>query len=366
MTNTKLNTITAGQLFCMLFIIRMVVNITYSPFMVASGQMLDQTISACLSIVLIILIAIPIYCLHRRWPNDNLVDQASIMTGRFLGAVITVFYGLYFLYVCSYNLSFYSAFITNVMAPKFSSVLLTLAVLLTACYGAFRGVEALARASGIIIVIVVACLLFFITALLFKIDTLNYTPLLYNGTGEIWTGIEQMIGTSSCIVFLGMLLPLTKGNIRKGFCAWVFSTYTTLIILILVIVGVLGDYVRTQIFPIYAAASVAEMGIFKRVDALFFAVWTTCLFIKISLGLHLFSLCVKKILGGKAARISILFGAAAVFAYSLWNVNHENSTFYIYQIGKTFWITISATLFVPLILLIVDLIKNRKGKPHEV
>ena len=106
MTNTKFNTITAGQLFCMLFITRMVVNITYSPFMAASDAMLDQTVSCCLSIVLIVLIAVPIYCLHRRWPNDNLVDQAGIMTGRFLGALITAFYGLYFLYVCSYNLSF--------------------------------------------------------------------------------------------------------------------------------------------------------------------------------------------------------------------------------------------------------------------
>ena len=61
MTNTKLNTITAGQLFCMLFITRMVVNITYSPYMAASGAMQDQTISACLSMVLIILVAIPIY-----------------------------------------------------------------------------------------------------------------------------------------------------------------------------------------------------------------------------------------------------------------------------------------------------------------
>ena len=84
-----------------------------------------------------------------------------------------MFYGLYFLFICGYNLSFYSAFVSSVMAPKFSLLLLASAVLLTACYGAFRGVEALARASGIIIVIVVACLVFFITALLFKLDPLN-------------------------------------------------------------------------------------------------------------------------------------------------------------------------------------------------
>ena len=366
MNEMKMNTITAGQLFCMLFIIRMVVNITYSPYMAASGEMMDQVISACLSIVLVTLIAIPIYCLHRRWPQDTLVDQATTLTGRFFGALITVFYGLYFLFVCAYNLSFYSTFVINVMAPKFSLILLTSAVLLTACYGAFRGVEALARASGIIIVIIIACMVFFFTALLFKIDPLNYVPMLYEGTDKMWKGIEQMIGTSSCIVFLGMLLPLTKGNIRKGFFAWVFSTYITLSILILVIIGVLGDFVKTQIFPIYAAASVAEMGIIKRVDVLFFAVWTTCLFIKISLGLHLFSLCVKKMFGEKAAKISILCGAAAVFAYSLWNVSYKASTFYIYQIDTTFWLTLTATLFVPLILLLIDLIKNRKGKSHEV
>ena len=115
---------------------------------------------------------------------------------------------------------------------------------------------------------VVACLVFFITALLFKLDPLNYTPLLYDGTDKMWIGVEQMIGRSSCIVFLGMLLPFTRGKVKKGFFTWLFSTNITMIILILVIVGALGDFIRTQIYPIYAAASVAELGIFKRVDAL--------------------------------------------------------------------------------------------------
>ncbi len=362
---TETNTITVGQLFCMLFISRMVVNVTYSPFMAASGEMLDQVISACISIVLMALIAIPIYFLHKRRPKDTLVDQACALTGRFLGALITAFYGLYFLFICGYNLSFYSAFVSSVMAPKFSLLLLASAVLLTACYGALKGIEALARASGIIIMIVVVCLVFFIAALLFKRDPLNYIPLLYNGTDGMWIGVEQMIGRTSCIVFLGMLLPFTKGNVKKGFFTWLFSTNITMIILILVIVGALGDYIKTQIYPIYAAASVAELGIFKRVDALFFAVWTTCLFIKVSLGLFLFSLCIKKFFGPKAARISIFLGAAAVFAYSFWTVYHESVTFFIYQMSGIFWITVTATLVVPLFLLILDLIKSGKKGSHE-
>ena len=88
----------------------------------------------------------------------------------------------------------------------------------------------------------------------------------------------------------------------------------------------------------------------------FFAVWTTCLFIKVSLGLYLFSLCVKKFFGQKAAKFSIFLGAAAVFAYSLWTVYHENVTFFIYQMSGIFWITVTAALAVPLILLAIALV----------
>ena len=356
----KTSKITAGQLFCILFISRMVVNVTYSPYMAASGEMLDQVVSAGLSVVFMALAAVPVLILHKRRPGDTLVDRACALTGRFLGALVTAFYGLYFLFICGYNLSFYSAFVSSAIAPDFSMMFLASAVLLTACYGAFRGIEALARASGIIIVVVAACLVFLIAALLFKLDPLNYTPLLYDGTDNMWAGVEQMIGRTSCIAFVGMLLPFTKGGAQKSFFAWLLSTNITMIILILVIVGALGDYIRTQIYPIYAAASVAELGIFKRVDALFFAVWTSCLFIKVSLGLYLFSLCAEKMFGGKAARVSILLGAAAVFAYSAWAVYHESVTFFVYQMSGIFLITVTAGFLLPLFLLILDLLKRKK------
>ena len=104
----------------------------------------------------------------------------------------------------------------------------------------------------------------------------------------------------------------------------------------------------------------------KRVDALIFLLsGRLCLFIKVSLGLYLFSLCVKKFFGQKAAKFSIFIGAAAVFAYSLWTVYHENVTFFIYQMSGIFWITVTAALAVPLILLAIDLIKHGRRSSRE-
>ena len=72
---TKTNKITAGQLFCMLFISRMVVNVTYSPYMAASGEMLDQVVSACLSIVFMTLIAIPVIMAVLSRPKFAEIEQ---------------------------------------------------------------------------------------------------------------------------------------------------------------------------------------------------------------------------------------------------------------------------------------------------
>lgn len=362
---TKNNTITAGQLFCMLFISRMVVNITYSPYMATSGEMLDHVVSAALSIFFTIFMALPIYFLYRRRPACNLADNAYALTGKFFGLILTGVYGLYFLFVCAYTLSLYETFVTNVITPNYSLPVLAAAVLATACYGAWKGVEALARTSGVIIVIVIACLVFMVCALVPEMDPLNYTPLLYEGSSSMWNGVKKMIGRTSCVAMAAMLLPVTKGKIKKNFLIWTAAIYGVTMILISVIVGALGDFLKTQIFPIYAAATVADLGAFQRNDALFFAVWTSSLFIKISLGLYLFSLCVKKVLGEKAGKISVFVGAFAVLAYGIWSIDNGSAAFHIYQMDLLFWITLTITAAIPLILLLIELVKHRKEKGYE-
>lgn len=360
MTNTKV--ITIPQLFCMLFISRMVVNITYNPLMSQSNTMWDHVVSAAVTFLLTFLLFLPLYFLHKRRPELNIVDYAYFRMGR-LACVIAVVYLLYFLIVSCYTLSLFDLFVGNVMSPQTSLFALSLAVLVTACYGAFKGLEALSRTSGIILIGVLASIVFLVCALIPQTDPSNYTPLFYDGMEKTVNGVLLMISRTSGIAVLAMLLPFARGNVKKGFIVWNTAVFAVIVIMITLIVGALGEYLETQIFPIYAATSIAEIGMLKRLDALYLGVWTTGLFVKLALLLYLMSLCVQRVLGRKAGRISILVCAGIVLILSLLTTESRAFAYVVYDMRLLLYGTLVVSVLIPLIFLIVDLVKG-KGEPR--
>ena len=362
---TKKPLISVSQLFCMLFISRMVVNLTYNPLLSGGDSMWDHIVSAGISFVLIFVLFIPIYWLYSRRPGLNLIDDAYFLLGRF-GAVVGVVYGLYYLLVCCYTLSLYDLFVSNVMNPRTSLLLLSIAVALSACYGAFKGIEALARTSGIIFFLILASMVFLICALVSEVNPINFTPVFYDGPEQSVKGVLLMLGRSSCLPALAVLMPLAKGNLKKGFITWNTCVYASIALVITVVVGALGDYLKTQMVPIYAAANVAQLGVFQRMDALYIGIWTMGLFVKISLFLYLFSLSIKRLVGEKAARVSILLGAAVVVAVSLTAVEVRAVSRFLYNLYFIFGCTMVVTLVIPILLLSLDFIRGGKErKAHE-
>ena len=356
MTNNKV--ITVPQLFCLLFISRMIVDITYNPLMASSNSMWDHVVSASISFVLTFLLFLPVYFLYKRNPQLNILDYAYIRIGK-AGFVVAVLYLLYFIVISSYTLSLFDLFVSNVMDPHLSLFVLSLAVLLTACYGAFKGIEALARTSGIILIGVIASIVFLVCALFPQTDVSNYTPLFYDGPQATINGVLLMISRTSSIAMLAILLPFARGNVKKGFVVWNTSVFLVVIMLITLIVGALGDYLETQIFPVYTAASVAEIGMLKRLDALYLGVWTMGIFLKLALCLFLISLCAQRMFGKKAAKISILICAAVVLIFSLIAAESRDVAYLLYDMRFLLFGTLLVSVFVPLLFLIADLIKGK-------
>lgn len=311
MQKEKKVTISVAQLFVTLFISRTIVNITYSLYITETSEMWDNLISAVISFFLTLLMVIPVYLLYRRSPSHSILDQGYNAWGR-LGAVIAVIYALYYIWVLCYTLSLFDLFVTDLMNPKISSAVLSFGVIAASIYGAYKGIEALGRTSGLVLIAILAAFIFLVCALTVQVDPLNYKPFFYEGAGGTINGVLLMLARNSCIPVLAVLLPFAKGNVKKGIGWWCVGVYGTTILVILLVVGVLGDYLVTQPFPVYTATSVAQIGIFQRMDAVFLGVWTAGIFIKCALFLYLVSLCVKKIWGEKASRISILVTGAVV------------------------------------------------------
>lgn len=104
----------------------------------------------------------------------------------------------------------------------------------------------------------------------------------------------------------GCFAAFCQRKCKKGIASWVFGVYISTAILVAVITAVLGDYLQTQVFPVYSVTAIASLGVTERLDGLFLGVWTAGMFVKISLFIYLLSACVKRIFGEVISRWSIL------------------------------------------------------------
>ena len=123
--------ITVPQLFGMLFISRMVVNITYNPYMSSNGDLTDHLLSAVISYFLTFLLLIPVYLLYRKRKDMTVADYSYFLFGNYAVGIILLYAAYYLLVSCS-TLSLFNTFVSNVMDPKVPIWGLSIAVMVTA------------------------------------------------------------------------------------------------------------------------------------------------------------------------------------------------------------------------------------------
>ncbi len=126
-----------------------------------------------------------------------------------------------FLYNAALSIARYNVYIKATMLPRASVLILSLAVVGTACYGAFLGIEALARAAGLFFIGILASLIFIFCALVPEVSLLHFSAPGYYGTGPVVKESVTMVsGITEIATMLSMLfyriLPATpKGEPPK-------------------------------------------------------------------------------------------------------------------------------------------------------
>ena len=353
--------ISVSQLFVMLFISRVIVNLTYSIYVVDINNMWEHFSSSIIAFVLTIVMTLPVYFLYKTTNNSSVLDTSYNVFSK-IGALIVIIYAIYFLWVLCYTISLFDIFVTDLMNPNISSISLSIAVVVASVYGAIKGIEAIGRTSTIIFFAILIVFIFLAVALFPQVNSNNLQPLFYGGAKTTLQGVVFMLGRNSCIPVMAVLISMTKGEkkkIKRGIFFWSFSIYGFSTLFIYLTVGVLGKYyLSTQAFPIYTVASVAQVGIFQRLDAVFLGAWTAGIFIKTSLFIYLVSICVKKIWGEKASKISILIVGAIVLFCSYAVSLSTDAMSILFNNNVLMILTFITALLIPVILLIKI---NRKG-----
>lgn len=344
------------QLFIMLYISRMVINVTYSSYNSNISTLRYGILSAFIALVATLLMSIPVFLMFKTSNGRTVTDNGYLLFKKW-GAVVAVIYGLYFLWVLINTLSQFNIMVTNVLNPTSSFFVLSLAVIVASMYGAYKGIEALGRASTIIFFFIAIALIILLCTLLPQADYRNIEPVTIQDSGNITEIAVNMISKNSCIPALAILLPFAKGNCKKGIVWWTIAVYLSTAVLISIIVAVLGDYLETQIFPVYSITALASLGVTKRLDGIFLGVWTAGMFVKISLFMYLLSACVKRIFGDTISRWSILICGMLVFGVSI-GISAKDGLFEIvFSNNIMLFLTVFTGVVIPIVLSLINKIK---------
>ena len=112
-----------------------------------------------------------------------------------------------------------------------------------------------------------------------RIDTDNYNNFFENGVTDAVNGVVYMLSRNFPVPIVTLLLPLIDGKKKRAFTMWNIFVALLFIVVTLINVGSLGKYLETQVFPAYAVTQLAEIGVFKHMNAIYIGVFAMGIYI---------------------------------------------------------------------------------------
>ncbi len=300
--------ISAGQLFTLAFLTRVIIMLTVDSRTAGGKNLQDLSLSALCYLGLNLVLILPVWFLHRRYPQLDILEASGYAFGK-AGGVVAILYSLYFLFINGYFLSNFQLFMENEINTQVPVWVISGALVAVAAYGAFLGLESIARTAGFVLLLAACGMVFLLVSLNQELRAENFTPLLYDGPGQTIQGTLLFLSRSSFYCVIPLLLPKTQGTVKLRYLFWNVGLCLFFIVMIVTVCGTLGPVAGLQNFPVYTMAALAQSGPFQRLDAIYTGVWMMGLFLTTALDLYLVSLCVSFLWGKMAGRIAILAGA---------------------------------------------------------
>lgn len=345
MSETK--RISAGQFFALLYISRMVVNVTYSRYHSDITQLKYGVYGSITSLFFTLIMLIPVHILLKTGNDRNILDSAFAVAKPF-SVGIAVIYGTYFLWVAVNTVSFFDTMSSNVFNPNLSVTVLSAVGILSVIYGACQGIQTLGRSSTIFALLIGIALIILTLTLIPKADFLNLEMLSAENIPDVAEMTFSAIAKNSCIPAMTLLLPLVDGNKKNVSVIWATMVYLSIGVITVLIIAVLGEYTFTQTFPVYTITAVASLGVTRRLDGIFMGIWLVGMFVKVSLFGCLFAMCVNKFFGKKKAKISVFLYGGAVFVLSFLVSRNDRISAFLFHPYFAFGFTLLTAVIIPL------------------
>lgn len=345
--------ITPYQLFSILFLIKIVTLLTYSNKFSNSSTVWDYTLSSVGMFILAFVLVCPTYFMYKKFPNLN------IFQGK-LGFAYIIIYSLYFAFLACYFVGTFKLFIINVMAPYMPVTILSIFALLLAVYSSNKGMHAIARTSSIILFIIIVSLIFIYSALFFKIEPEKFMPLFKNGINDTFKGVLYLVSRNFGLSVFPIIIPFINGSSKKTIFSWNVLTCALSVLTITFAVGALGNYLETQDFPIYWSTKVAELGVIKRLDAIYIGIFVSGIFILIATFLYFFRYVSSNLPTKSSRKLALFSGVILIFIFGILLSESKDFSYFVYDKYVLLFANLLTSFVLPLIYFLKELYKRKK------
>lgn len=359
------NKISAPQFFSLLYLSTLgsvFMYISSSKILIAST---DTLLRPLVYIIVGAVVIIPAFLLSSKWGRLGEEKHRELKNSKVYKTVSLVYALVYFADAVITTARF-DLFASSELFPGTDMTFFIIALVVCCCALALLGIGGLSRAGTIFTAVVVAATCFASLTLIEEVDLLNFTPAFENGTGKFFLDSLLFSVQASEIGSLLIFMPQIKGDIKKNYALWLVCGAVSFSVIFFFVVGTLGLFADTQLFPTYSAVSLAEFGLFERLDALETAIWILCIVAKLTfyviIGVKSIRFTVSKVSEKQLAIITAVVISAVI-------------TFISYDVKRFGFISSTAVLSVvyaipvlilPVILLIYTYIKGGKANEKKV
>lgn len=280
--------VSANQFFALLYLSLLSTVFMYLSTPHIKFAQTDALLRPLVFLLLSFIVSVPVFLVlkkHIQLKNN----RQYIPKTRFLRLVAFLYAAVYIVSILRTAARF-DLFVSSELFPNSDMTVFLVAIIGVCAVLSFLGLGALSRAAGVFALVVCASTAVVMISLADEVDILNFTPIFENGLGEFFREGLFFALQATEIGTIIMFLPDLKGNVKKTFIGWTVLSSLSFSLIFFFVVGALGAFADTQLFPTYTSVTLASFGLLERIDALETAIWILCVVEKIA---FYFLICVK-------------------------------------------------------------------------
>ena len=148
---------------------------------------------------------------------------------------------------------------------------------------------------------------------------------------------------------------------KKHYILWSVLSALSFSFILFFVVATLGTFADTQLFPTYTAVTLAQFGLFERLDALETAIWILCVVTKLTLYISAIVKCICFAFPKLSEKITAISVGVVITGFLVFISGNIMNFGFISFTPLVVGVYLVPVLVLPLVLLIYNLIKRRKN-----